>query len=445
MNKINIKNIAVFLIISLIAGACKTSFDDIKYSDGNADFSRFVAIGSSYFAGYSDKALYYESQSASIPLILSSRFSFVGGGAFLQPLVKPGVGIGLDSNSKYVLKLVASPCLGISNLVAQPIAATGDASNFNWLGNALHYNNFSVPFTRIKDVTSQDYGNPSPFLGNPFYSRFANNPATSTITGDALLTNPTFVAIWMGIDDVLRYAATGGNQGGDSITTASYFNTLYTNLVSEMTAQNESGVLLNIPSLNSIPFFTAVKWNGLTLDAARATQLTALYSGVNNAITFIPGNNPYVIADANQASGFRQIHSNEYILLSVARDSINCYGWGTTVPIPEKYVLTDNEVVAINNAINAFNNTIFTQAANKGLAYADINSLFKSLESGIKFNGLNFTIDYLNGGAFSTDGYNLSQRGAAIISNEVLNAINRQYRSKIPLVDVNSYPGVSFP
>jgi len=51
----------------------------------------------------------------------------------------------------------------------------------------------------------------------------------------------------------------------------------------------------------------------------------------------------------------RQAVPGELILLTVPQDSITCAGWGTTTPIPAKYVLTTDEIQNIHNAITTFN------------------------------------------------------------------------------------------
>lgn len=445
MNRINRLVCYLIVLISVITGSCKTSFDEIKYTEGTADFSRVVAIGGSHFAGYSDRALYLEAQSNSIPAILATRFAFAGGGAFNQPLVNPGVGIGNLGNSKYVLQIVPDPCSTGTVVLPMPIASTGDNSNFNWLGNSIPFNNLSVPNTRLKNLTNQSYGDPSPFLGNPLYARFASNPSSSTITGDALLVIPTFVMVWMGMEDVYNYARTGGDQGGDSISNAANFDLLYNNLIVELTSLQGKGVVLNIPSLHSFPFFTRIGYNSLLLTAQQAAQLTALYAGVDSTITFHEGYNNYVIADPAVPSGRRQIEAGEYILSSTPLDSINCQGWGTTLPIPGRYVLDAQEVTKIKNAIISFNSTITMAAATNGLVVADIQSSLNKMENGMIFNGVNYSTEYLTGGIFSTDGFHFSQRGSAIVANEVVKTINNYYNSKIPQVDVNSFDGIVFP
>src|SRR5688572_23212584 len=105
-----ISHLAIGMLFVSIFSSCKTDFDDVNYYDGNADFSKVVVVGGSHLSGYSDRALYLEAQSNSIPSILSNRLSFVSSGVFIQPLVNPGVGIGILGNSKFVLQYVDDPC-----------------------------------------------------------------------------------------------------------------------------------------------------------------------------------------------------------------------------------------------------------------------------------------------------------------------------------------------
>jgi lysophospholipase L1-like esterase len=126
-------------------------------------------------------------------------------------------------------------------------------------------------------------------------------------------------------------------------------------------------------------------------------------------------------------------------------DSIRCYKWGTIVPIPERYVIDEDEAALINNTVAGFNSVISFEAANRGLALADMNALFKNLEKGIIFNGVKLSSSYLKSSAFSTDGFYPNQRGYALIANEFLKSVNRVYLSNLPLVDVNSFQGIVFP
>ena len=432
-------------ILMLTASACNTSFDEVRFSDGSADFTRVVAVGGSHLAGYSDRALYLEAQTNSVPAILTDRFSFAGGGPFRQPLVNPGTGIGINGNAKYTLQFVPEPCGNGNAVLALPSAPSGDISNLNWIGNSVLYNNLSVPNTRIKNITDQTYGNPSPFLGNPLYARFASNPGSSTITGDALQQNPTFTIVWLGMEDVFNYARSGGREGGDSVSQADRFDILISNFANEIASVGSSGIILNIPEIESFPFFTHIRYNGLTLDAAQALQLNTLYASVDTSIHFTAGSNAYVIADTTLPTGRRQILPGEFILLSTPVDSINCQGWGTTVPIPGRYVLDASEVQKVRNAIINYNSSVTVAAVSNGFAVADIRALMNKLRTGIRFNGVQYSTTHLKGGVFSVDGFHLSQRGAAIVANEVIEAINVAFSSKLPRADVNLYDGIIFP
>lgn len=431
------------LMISLLS--CKTSFDEINYSDGNADFSRVVAVGSGYLAGYSDRALYREAQANSIPALMAGRFSMVGGGNFVQPLVNTGVGIGLNANAKWVLDLKVATCNTQTYFTPIPASANGDLSNYNWLGNAISFNNVSVPGTRMADLTDQSYGDPSPFLGNPLYARFASNPGTSTMAGDALLSIPSFFIVWLGMEDVYDYAISGGAEGKDSITDAVTFSSRFTSLLNSLTAQDANGIVANIPLPTGFPFFTSIGYNDLVLTSAEADELNILYATVDPSIQFVAGNNRFVIADSSVSTGRRQIEEGELILLSVSADSLICNGLGRTVPIPAKFVLDADEVFAITNAIGAYNTAIQNYCTSNNIAMADMRNFFNTLSTGYVFNGATYSTEYLSGGAFSTDGFYPSQRGAALMANQFLRVINSFYSAKIPLVDVNKYPGIAFP
>lgn len=430
------------LILSCLS--CKTSFDEINYSDGNADFTRIVAIGSGYLAGYSDQALYREAQANSIPALMAGRLTLVGGGYFVQPMVNVGDGIGLNGNMRRGLITLDASCNGQTYFALTPPGA-GDVSNYNWLGNSVAFNNVSVPGTRMADLTDQSYGDPSPFLGNPLYARFASNPGTSTMAGDALLAVPSFFIVWLGMDDIYDYAISGGEEGRDSITDVAEFSSQFTSLLNSLTAQNASGIVANIPLPSGFPFFTTIGYNDLVLTAAEADELNVLYATVDPSIQFVAGNNRFVIADSSVATGRRQIEEGELILLSLSTDSLICYGLGRTVPIPAKFVLDADEVFEITNAVGAYNTAIQNYCTTNNIAMADMRNFFNTLSTGYVFNGVTYTTEYLSGGAFSVDGFYPSGRGAALMANQFLRVINSFYSAKIPLVDVNKYPGIAFP
>jgi len=73
-----------------------------------------------------------------------------------------------------------------------------------------------------------------------------------------------------------------------------------------------------------------------------------------------------------------------------------------------------------------------------------MNSYLHTISSGINFNGVTYNAQFVTGGAFSLDGVHLTQRGYAMIANQIITTINAKYNSTIPQIDINKYHGVSF-
>ena len=64
----------------------------INYTSGDADFSKYVAIGNSLTAGFTDGAVFLAAQENSFPNSIAKQFANAGGGEFFQPLVNGNFG-----------------------------------------------------------------------------------------------------------------------------------------------------------------------------------------------------------------------------------------------------------------------------------------------------------------------------------------------------------------
>lgn len=445
------RNIISLSILALVAG-CKPEIEEPKPTSGDADLTRFVSIGGSFTAGYSDEALYLEAQQNSYPAILSKSFAEAGGGEFKQPLVNAGVGMGENGNAKYVLGYGSYSCTSENILMAKPAAAIGDASVFNSpIGNNGPYNNLGVPGMRSFNVNDQYFSNTDPQLGNPYYARFAKNPGSSTILSDAVAQNPTFFSFWVGLEDLLGFTLNGGDNS-DSVTSLAYYNYNIDNIVNSLSSTAQQGVIANIPDPSEFPYCTTVPYNGLVLTSAQATELNSIFASIDNTIHFAAGNNAFIIADASRPSNMRQIKSNEYVLMSVPLDSIKCASYGSfdiaksiAKPLAGKYVLDEAELSLIRSRVISYNDKLESIAATYNLAFADIYDLFRRLSANISFNGNTFTEQYISGGMFSLDGVHLTAKGNALVANEFIKAINSTYGASLHEADVNAYPGIKFP
>jgi len=500
--------ISSFAISALLLVSCNTDFEqdvnNMTVSNGTANFSKYVALGNSLTSGYRDGALYLDGQNESYPSMIAKSMARAGGSqTFNQPLMEdnngglllptPGGNVQIADTKLYLKEFVSgSPVLDKANgNVAKNVFK-------NIYTASTPFQNLGVPGAKSFHLVYSGYGNPAGIAtktANPYYARFASTP-TATVVGDAMAQSPTFFSLWIGNNDTLGYATSGGDATLDQITPTTTFNAAYGAIVTTLTSKGAKGVVANLPYVTSIPFFTTVPYNPVpgAKVAANITSLTTLYTqlkgalaylGVTDRIVAMPsatGANRVLMKDesltdlsaqltavftasgmpAAQAAAFGQIYGQvrqsrptDLILLSSssvigtanasAPSSINVYG--ITYPLEDRHVLIPSEVTEINTTIDAYNATIKSFATSKGLAFVDANSKMKDLsrQSGIQFDGVKYTANFIKGGTFSLDGVHLTGRGYALIANEFIKAINITYKSTLPQVNVNSYSGVTFP
>ncbi|MFA6152049.1 MAG: SGNH/GDSL hydrolase family protein [Chitinophagaceae bacterium] len=436
------------ILAGAIFASCKPTIEAPVPDKGNADFTTYVAVGNSLTAGYADGSLYRSGQENSYPAMLAAQFKMVGGGDFKQPLLPGEAGWpGLRRVLGY-----SKGCDGVTGL--GPIlynAQIDTAGSIINIASQGPFNNVGVPGIRCIDYTTAGYAYGALVLGGVGYAyRFYPSPLTDRPIDVATKLNPTFFSMWLGSNDVLGYATNGGEGNGaggtlpTDISPLSAFQSVYQSVVGAMVSKGAKGVLINIPDVTAIPFFTTVPAKGLALTSdAQVAALNTAYAPLG--INFTLGANYFIIQDAAAPGGLRQIKSGEYILLTIPQDSIKCKGWGSSKPIPRKYVLDATEVANVQTATAAFNAVIKTAADANGLAYVDANTYLRTLQTGIKYNGVTYSPTFVSGGAFSLDGVHLTPRGYALIANQIISAINSKYAARISSVDVNKYDGVLFP
>ncbi len=435
------------LVVSAGLSACKPGIEPETPQSGEADFTTYVALGNSLTAGYADGTLYRSGQVNSYPAILAGQFRLAGGGEFKQPLLPGDAGW---PSAKRVLAMVGG-CDGAVSLT--PVAYQGMMDTAGSMMNIAAqgpFNNVAVPGMRCIDYLMPGYAVVAQaFAQVGFAYRFYEHPMTETPLDVAMKLTPTFFSIWLGGNDVLGYALGGGEGNGSGgvlpsdISPLSSFSTIYEMIVDTLTATGAKGILLSVPDITAIPFFTTIPAKGLILDETEAEVLSVFHA--SSGISFTAGANYFIIEDAQAPGGVRPVREGELILLSVPQDSLKCAGWGARKPLPDRYVLDAEEVNNIQAATTAFNQVIYNAAQKHGLAYMDAGGYLKTLQAGIVYNGVTFSATFVTGGAFSLDGIHLTPRGYALVANEIIRTINARYGSTVSPADVNRYDGVRFP
>ena len=492
------------LAIGLVS--CEPEFenavtDEGFYDAGDADFSNYVALGNSLTAGYADSALYMSGQEDSYPNIMAEQFGFVGGGDFTQPLTSDNLGgllyggvqisgnrlvLSADENGNpFPTPLDGTPMTDVTT------SATGP------------FNNMGVPGAKSYHLVTPGYGSVAGVANgtaNPWFARFATSEST-TVLADAVSLNPTFFSLWIGNNDILGYATSGGSgvdqagnldpstYGGFDITDPNVFAAAYSAQVDALVAGGAKGVLLNIPDVTSIPYFTTVPTRSIPLDAATAGAVNAqfaLYNGALGqlvaggfisaeeaairAINFVEGVNYPIMTDVDLTDvtailigagldpqtaallgQLRQVKSDDLVVLTASSvlgtvpDPSNPLGIvGVSLPLPNSLVLSSTEQARVATAGASYNAIIEGLAAANELGYGDMKSaLAEVAANGAFYNGGVLTSTYVTGGAFSLDGVHPSPRGYAFTANTIIDVINTTYNASIPKVDIGTYGTVT--
>lgn len=505
------KNIKYLLLSSILVVFTACSDDEYDYNPapeplpeltaGSGDFTTYVSVGNSLTSGFTDNALFIAGQQSSFPNILAQKFALVGGGDFTLPLMNDNIGgflFGGNANPSFgprlYLDLTTSP-----RPTPTPLPATSTTEIFGpTLGPK---NNMGIPGAKSYHLLFNGYGNPANLAtatANPYFIRMASS-SSATVLGDAMSQSPTFFSLWIGNNDVLGYALSGGD-GTNPITPLDGapgvgFAQTYGAIVATMTSGNAQGVVANIPDVTSIPHFTTVPHNPLSPTLlggdANITNLNAqLYGPLKNIFTAYgepnrinllsaTAANPLLIYDetatdrsaeiagaltpvlgAQTAGAFgavfgraRQATAADLFVLPLSNNigttvaglpapiNIN----GVTYPLADKWVLLPSEQAEIATATTAFNNVISTTASQAGLAFVDANALLNQLaDGGVSTGDFILTSSLVQGGAFGLDGVHPTSRGYALIANMFMRAIDTTYGSNFEasgnFVDVGNYP-----
>lgn len=474
-----LKYITLGLITVAFASCTKTEFDDFEpTTSGSANFSKYIAVGNSLTQGYQDGGLHneYSQQANSFPAIIAKQM----GTSFVQPMVNGADGSGY----KKLLSLEPN------------IVDVSSVSGWNNWDKTITYNNLGVSGIRLADCVPST-GNPfSPLInqvitsGNAFGSFLDFGTASAPISYLTHIknSNATFFTCWLGNNDVLGWATAGGDNGTVTVpgmgtlnltelTPVNDFRNKYDSILNAFQTMGAKGVCATLPDVTSIPYFTTVPYNPIPMDAATASSTNSSYAQYNAGIDSYQSGGAITAAEASRRKinfsessenaiviedeslttlpglpNIRQATAADLIILPASSDigrqlnpsdPSSIYGVG--VPFADSLVLTEAEVSEVQNHTNLLNNEIRTSASNHGVAVVDMHAYMFELQSGMKFDGVDYGAKYIEGGAFSLDGVHPNTRGYAIIANKFIETINSTYGSNLRPVMVQNYRGIIFP
>jgi hypothetical protein len=446
----------LFIILSMaFFTACERKIDEPAVTNGSANFTKIVSVGNSMMAGIEDAALYNSGQKNSIANLIAGQLQLAGSGSFVQPMVTSEYGVEFPGSRPRMVLGYATDCKGTTSLAPIPYIGTRDPLQ----PVGYQVNNLAIPGAKSFHYLAPGYGNGAflvpPVKANPYYFRFCSEPTNPNfmVINEFAKLSPTFFISWLGDNDVLSYALTGGV--GDTITSPGFFQMAMGGVLQALAAGGAKGVIANIPDITAIPFFTTIPYNSLVLTQSQADSINMAMALFQLPFHYTAGQNPFLVNDPTSPHPMfkvRQMQPGELVLLSIPQDSMKCKGMGIIdrellrpYPIPSQYVLTADEIYKIVTTTAAYNQIIQGLAANFKLGVVDMNAKFVELQKGIVWDGVKMNSKFITGGAFSLDGVHLNPRGCAVAANYFIDAINKTYGSTVPQVNITNYPGVIFP
>lgn len=382
----------------------------------NSILSKYISVGGSLTAGYTNGGLYREGQLTSYPNLVAQQAGIKFDQALFPAGQENGTGFWATTQNNTLPQFDK-----ISDKLA--VIATSPLTLTKYSGSVA--NNYGVVGLRVSDVNKPGLGNAKTQGFNPFFERIL--PAGKeevSYTDFVKESNPSFFTTSIGEQDLLSYATSGGKIG---MTETSSFALNIQKLLDALVVNKAKGVLTNIPNVLELPYFNFYSFQEL----AKNLSTTDIYITTGNGIVRTATANDKILMEAitnvgkpnaaNQRKGFTMVY-----------------------PLSTEEVLDKDELSIISSRLSDYNGVLKFEAEKRGIIVADLNSLYAQVKSKTyTVNGVKFDNSLMTGGFFSLDGINPTPRGSAVIANEIIKLINENYKNSlktaIPSLDVSKF------
>ncbi len=441
-------------LIAVIFVGCEDRSDLTAPTSGTASYDRFVTIGNSITAGYQSGALYESAQVYAYGNLIAKQV----GASFAMPIISdPGSGNRMELTA-FDFK-TSTPTITNNPLSGTPTNTTYPAP----------YNNLGVPGALLYDVlnaTNKDNcGSGLAGKPNAMFDLILRNSALNLGSqfAQAKALNPTLLTLWIGNNDVLGYATSGGFSPA-APTSSAQFTAFYRALADSLKSLKTKVVVANLPDVTAIPFFNTIGPKLAIGTPWKAKGIAALYFQRHGATAMDPtakvdslglltgkvdltlpaGSFAAFLGDTTGAA-WTAIAAYLKIPEAYVKPAfvVNAYPFGfhPMNPLPDVLALDSAEIAIAKTATANFNASIDSIARNRDFGFVDINFFFNQIRAkdnsgGTYYGGIKFTTGYISGGLFSLDGVHPTNHAHAIIANEFIKVINAKWGGTIPLVDV---------
>lgn len=395
-----------FSISLLCLAACKPTISDPKFSMGQINAANYIAYGNDYTAGVLNNVVSEEGQKNSFAALLAKQFSIIAPIPFNLPLMPLGM-----MDKQLILEKWDSVYLGCPNkILLQGLHSQKASLQIDELNGTFH--NMGSPNMKVKDMPKN--------LIQKDLLRFIHE--NTNYIQAAYSMHPSFFSIEIGFADVRNYARLGGTCDVGCMPSTRDFENMYKLMLDTIKTADNQGIIFTIPDITEMPYLTFGKnYFGDTADCS---------------ISF------FYIEDHD--GNISVAKSNEIFLLTELENIIKS-GQGTRIdnPIRDFYCLDVEEMKQLKIYIDTYNNIIRNLAEEYDLGLIDLNQIFHQINTlGYLQDGISLNNIYITGGFYSIDGYSLSPRGNAYITNKIIETLNAKYHANIPFLNLGDYPVV---
>jgi len=407
---------------------------------GSANFKTIVAIGDSGVAGYESSSLNVQHSVYSWPAIVARQLgvplctvsSSATDNCFAQPIVSfPGVGPELQLLDISTYPPVITPAPGQGT----PLNTTFGRS----------FNNVAIPGSNVADTFTVTGTDKPVTRGVQQLAQFIlRGPVTQVDSASSL--KPTFILVWIGINDMLGAATSGSAatcpQTGPCMTSVAAFTTAYNTMLDKLVATGAGVVVGTLPTNPAgVPFFNTVQTvvinpatrKPLLGPNGQPITLVGQVDGTPAVGQLLPGSVVTLPAGSLIAQGYGIPAALKPLL-----DPTNKLpAFGT--PLADSVIVTPAEVATLTQRVVDYNTVIVASAAAHHVPVADIKGLWDRFATGMTIGPFHLTSDYVTGGIFSLDGIHPTDIGYMLFANEYIKAINAGYGTHVPLASFATF------
>jgi lysophospholipase L1-like esterase len=242
--------------------------------------------------------------------------------------------------------------------------------------------------------------------------------------------SPTLTTVWLGANDVLKYALSGGAFGP---TPASSIQSDLMTIVQTMQQAGSQVAIGNLPDVLLTPLFISIPNVPVGISDPLTLEIVGLSGGL------IPAANAQVIA--NGVVTANSLTAGSYITFP-AMGAILAIATGGPVPtnlVAAGEALPATFAASVQAENTAYNTAIAAVASSTGAALVDIHALFvQAAQNGVAVNPPTCCALTAFGGLTSWDMLHPSYTGYAIIANAWITAINAKFGTSIAAVNVTT-------